>query len=166
MRSAWLASGSPKAQAEMDRIRDLNPTSRPDVREKISRTLKAMHHGPSVRGGNGRGLTEPQRMLMEILGEGWTAEYALSLGKRTPGYPTHYKIDIAHPERKIAIEVDGFSHGARRDLDAKKDTKLGSFGWTVLRFLNRDILNWINTGMPTESFISMTLAQHNILPSQ
>ena len=161
-RSAWLRSDDPKAKAEMARIAALNPTERPEVRAKISRRLKAMKHGPSVRGGNGTGLTEPQAFMLDVLGAGWMAEFPLSLGPRTPGYPTHYKIDLALPERKIAVEVDGFSHGSRKAQDEKKDAKLRSLGWTVLRFSNPDILTWKGSGMPMESSISMTLAEHYI----
>jgi hypothetical protein len=164
-RRAWLASGHPKALAEIERIRSLNPATHPDVRAKISRALKAIHHGPSERGGNGRGLTEPQRILLAALGNGWIPELALSLGRRTPGYPTHYKLDLANPERRIAIEVDGFSHSGRRALDEKKDAKLASLGWTVLRFSNRDILTWSASGMPMGSSISTTLERHDIRPS-
>lgn len=161
-RSAWLRSDNPKAQAELARITALNPSTRPEVREKISRRLKAMKHGPSVRGGNGTGLTEPQAFMLDALGAGWMAEFPLSLGPRTPGYPTHYKLDLALPGRKIAVEVDGFSHGSRKDQDAKKDAKLRSLGWTVLRFSNLDILTWKASGLPTGSSISMILAGHGI----
>lgn len=159
---AWFAAGSPEAEAQRERFRRLNPTDRPEVREKISRTLKAMHHEPSVRGGNGHGLTGPQRMMLAALGPNWRAEYALSLGPRKAGYPTHYKLDLANPALRIAIEVDGLSHHSRRHLDAKKDTKLASLGWIVLRFSNQDILTWSATGMPMDGSISTTLARHGI----
>ena len=60
---------------------------------------------------------------------------------RASGYPTAYKVDIAHPMLRLAIEVDGNSHGViqRRAQDAKKDALLSSLGWTVLRFSNREI---------------------------
>jgi len=119
--------------------------SDPNVRQKVSRILKAMKHKPSVRGGNGHGATLPQRIMHKILGSKWNMEYPLSLGKRIPGYPTHYKLDLANPEKKIAIEVDGFSHRSRKKIDQKKDAKLASFGWKVLRFWNRDILTWNDT---------------------
>src|SRR5436305_6521878 len=161
-RKAWLASGNPKGQAELERIRALNPTAQLETREKISRRLKEMHHKPSVRGGNGTGLTVPQQILLDALGDDWKAEYVLSLGVRTPGYPTNYKLDIANPKRKIAIEVDGESHHSRRASDQKKDAKLASLGWTVLRFWNKDILTWKDLGMPMDGFISTTLVQHDI----
>ena len=161
-RSAWLRSGDPRALAELDRIRKLNSSTLPEVREKISRTLKLMHHGPSVRGGNGRGLTEPQRLLMAALGPNWVAEWPISLGPRMAGYPTHYKLDLALVERRVGIEVDGFSHASRRALDTKKDEMLASLGWTVLRFSNQTILTWITAGMPPDSSVSMILAVHAI----
>lgn len=163
---AWLASGSPEAQTHIERIRALNPTSRPEVREKISRTLKAMNHGPSVRGGNGRGLTVPQQRLLDALGPNWRAEFAISLGRLEPGYPTHYKLDLALPDQRIGIELDGNSHHSRRALDVKKDTKLASLGWTVLRFWNREILTWMDSEMPTGDSISTILEQHGIRPSR
>jgi len=161
-KSAWFRSGDPKAVAELSRIAALNPTARPEVREKISRRLKAMRHAPSVRGGNGTGLTVPQEFMLGVLGGDWIAEYPLSLGPLTPGYPTHYKLDLALPERRIAVEVDGTSHHGRRDKDAKKDERLASLGWTVLRFWNQDILIWRDSGMPMGSSISTTLAAHGI----
>jgi len=156
----------PAAQAEIDRIRALNPMSRPEVRAKVSHRLKSMRHAPSVHGGNGTGLTLPQSMLMGALGEPWQAEFCVSLGRRTLGYPTHYKLDLANGERRVGIEVDGASHYSRKAQDVKKDQKLASLGWTVLRFWNREILDWIASGMPAEHSVSTTLASLGIRPSR
>lgn len=161
-RKEWFKSGIPAALRALERIRNLKPMKNPETRKKVSRTLQAMNHAPSVRGGNGTGLTEPQSKMLGVLGSGWEAEYILSLGQRTPGYPTHYKLDLANEELKVCIEVDGHSHRSRKKQDAKKENKLRSLGWTVLRFWNWDILDWIDSGMPMESSISMTLARHNI----
>lgn len=165
-RSAWLASGSPQALAELERVRLLDPTADPDVRAKISRTLKLRGHGPSVRGGNGRGLTVPQQRLLDVLGPTWEPEFPLSLGPREPGYPTHYKLDLAHRGLRVGIELDGSSHRSRRHLDAKKDAKLVSLGWTVLRFWNETILDWLDSGTPTDGSVSTTLARHGIRPTR
>jgi len=140
-KSAWLHSDDPKAKKEMERIRQLNPSLRPDVCAKISATLRAMKHRPSVRGGNGRGPTVPQRLLMELLGSGWYMEYAISLGPKKDGYPTCYKVDIGNPSLLLVVEIDGFTHGSRRDQDAKKDRCLAELGWRVLRFSNREVLS-------------------------
>jgi len=161
-RSAWLRSGSPAAELELERIRNLNPMSDPTVRDKVSRRLKAMNHQPSVRGGNGQGMTEPQAMLKEILGDSWRVEHSVSLGKLTPGYPTHYKLDLANADLKVGIELDGASHYSRKALDRKKDEKLASLGWTVLRFWNQQILDWMAAGTPTDDSISMTLESKGI----
>lgn len=108
----------------------------------------------------------PQSMLMDVLGEPWQAEFSVSLGPRTPGYPTNYKLDLANVDLRVGIEVDGASHHSRRKLDEKKDAKLGSLGWTVLRFWNQEIIDWIESGMPTESSVSMILASWGIRHSR
>jgi hypothetical protein len=157
----WWAS--PAALESKARIAALNPMANEESRQKMANTLREIGHKPIARGGNGRGPTIPQSIMATALGPQWILEYAVSLGVRTSGYPTHYKLDIANVEMMIGIEVDGDSHvGARRAQDRKKDTKLESLGWTVLRFWNRDILTWKNTGMPTDASISTTLRQHGI----
>ncbi len=94
-------------------------------------------------------MPEPQKKLFNALGDGWIAEYAVSLGGRIPGYPTNYKLDIAKPDIKLGIEVDGFSHVAleRRAQDRKKDAMLNSLGWIVLRFTNKQIMSSIDIVM-------------------
>jgi len=148
--------------AEIERVRALNPMESLETRRKVSSILKAMKHEPSERGGNGHGLTVPQKILMDALGENWIAEYALSLGKKTPGYPTCYKVDLANPGLKVAIEVDGASHHSRKAQDEKKDQKLASLGWKVLRFWNKEILSWKDSDRKMETSISMILEQHGI----
>lgn len=139
-KSAWLHSGTPEANAEMERIRTLNPTDSPEVRAKISATLRAMGHRPKARGGNGRGPTLAQKVLWELLGEGWYLEYPVTLGPKLPGYPTCYKVDIGNPSAMVAVEVDGPSHHSRKAEDLKRDAKLRELGWTVLRFWNQEVL--------------------------
>ena len=161
-RSAWLRSGNPKALKELDRISKLKPMKNQSTRDKVSSVLKAMNHKPSVRGGNGKGMTVPQQLMIDVLAGNWIAEFSISLGKRQQGFPTCYKVDIGHPGLKIAIEVDGNSHYSRKEKDKKKDVKLASLGWTVLRFWNKDILGWIEAGMERGTHISMTLEQHGV----
>lgn len=144
-RREWFQSGSPEAQREIERIRALNPTSRPEVRAKISATLKAMGHGPAARGGNGHGLTAPQQALLDALGPAWRPEFTVGIKPRGSGYPTHYKLDLALPALRLGVECDGYSHCSRRALDEKKDAKLATLGWTVLRFSNREILSSIDS---------------------
>jgi hypothetical protein len=91
----------------------------------------------NIRGGNGTGLTIPQQVLLDELGEGWIAEYAIPTKvKKGLGYPTAYKVDIANPDRMIAIEVDGGRHNMRKEQDKKKEEFLQSIGWKVYRYSN------------------------------
>ena len=127
------------------RMKEQNPMSKEEVREKVSNTLKAMNWKPKVHGGNGCGLTVPQQMLLNEL-DGFVAEFAIKTGfsqKDNSGYPTCYKVDLANEKLKIAIEVDGFSHCSLKaqERDAKKEKFLISIGWKVLRFKNAEILN-------------------------
>jgi hypothetical protein len=89
---------------------------------------------------------------------------AIGLGGRFPGYPTNYKVDLGNIETKLAIECDGHKHKSPKErlIDAKKGEKLASLGWTVLRFWNQQILEWIDTGMPMDSSISTIFKQHGI----
>jgi hypothetical protein len=97
----------------------------------------------AIKGGNGRGPTEPQKLLFDALGDGWYMEYVIKTGD-APNHgrgnkPTHYKIDLANPKYRIAVEIDGASHAGTKEIDDKKDQFLESQGWKVLRFKNRDI---------------------------
>ncbi len=160
-KSRWFKAGSPAAVKELDRIRALNPMSSPKARAKSSRTLRAMGHKPSVRGGNGKGMTVPQAALLGVLAGDWRPEYVVPMGGKR-GLPTCYKLDLAWPARKIAIEVDGHSHRSRKEQDQKKDAALLALGWIVLRFWNWDILNWITGGMQEETAIFQTLQKHRV----
>lgn len=161
---AWYAAGSSDAEKQRARIAALNPTSRLDVREKLSRKLRDIGHKPCVHGGNGRGPTEAQQAMASVLDSSWVVEYALSLGPRQAGYPTHYKLDLANLAMRVAIEVDGRSHYSevKKAQDEKKAEKLASLGWDVLHFWNWDILAWIEAGMPADDPISQALAAYGV----
>jgi hypothetical protein len=124
------------------RMRERNPMYNPVAREKMRTTLRAMGWQPSVRGGNGKGPTAPQLALACALG--WPMEQIVPTraGRTNPDrLPRHYKLDIANPTLRVAIEVDGGSHCGeeRKAQDRKKDSFLRSIGWTVLRFSNREV---------------------------
>ena len=124
------------------RMKANNPMKRTEVREKVALALRDIGHKPRIQGGNGKPLSVPQQRLADALG--WKTEWVYRTGL-TPaeGYPRHYKIDIAHPSQKIAIEVDGTGHTALklRARDAKKQALLEGDGWLVLRFTNRAVMD-------------------------
>jgi hypothetical protein len=145
---AWHHGDTESAAAQ--KVRWMQYTIGPKSEESIQKmkaALKASGHMPKERGGNGTGLTVPQKMLLDCLGAGWIPEHAVSLGKRQAGYPTHYKIDVANPSAMIAVEIDGRSHAGRqrKKADRKKDAALQDRGWIVLRFSNAEILNSIHS---------------------
>ena len=132
-----------------------------DVREKVKQKLKEIGHKPSVRGGNGHGPTNPEKLIMEAIPE-ITWNYAIGLGSRGNGYPSNYKVDLAFPDLKLAIEVNGNSHNvlSRREQDLKKVARLTTLGWTVLRFKNQEVIQ------QTQKVISTILESKGILASQ
>lgn len=118
-----------------------NPMNDPETRTRASAKLREIGHKPSVRGGNGHGPTRPQRLLAEALG--WPMEVVIPTGQRRKGgLPSHYKVDVGNAGLKVAVEVDGASHGllSRQAQDRRKTEWLTGAGWTVLRFTNREVL--------------------------
>lgn len=54
------------------------------------------------------------------------------------------RIDAAYPERKLAIEVDGYEHHSSPDAfqrDRTRQNRLVALGWTVLRFTWADVVH-------------------------
>lgn len=121
-----------------ERMRRNNPMARPESREKMSATLRRIKHRPRQRGGNGSDLPEPQRRLAEYLG--WQTEVVIAPGDGERPY--HYKADIAHPSRRVLVEVDGGSHFSleRQTSDRKRDARLSALGWLTYRFSNQEAM--------------------------
>jgi len=77
----------------------------------------------------------PERLLQNAFSEREIGFYPQYIIER-------FEIDIAFPDEKIAVEVDGnywhnFPHGLPRDR--KKDARLSEIGWKVFRFWESDI---------------------------
>ena len=135
-----------------------NPSHNPKNIEKAKSTKRlngTLHIWKGKRGGNGS-LTAPQQLLACALG--WPMEVTV---KTTPtivpegrrrnylkkkNLPTCYKIDVANPELKIGIEVDGDGHKSKENtlIDQKKTKILRQKGWKILRFTNQEIMNNIS----------------------
>ena len=127
-----------------------NPMFKEECRLKVSKTLREKKHRPVFRGGNGKPLTQPQKLLNEALG--WeNTEYVVKTASVqhlfTPRLPHHLKIDIANPALMIAIEVDGVSHKsvAGQERDRRKNLALSSLGWSVLRFTNQQVMSSLDS---------------------
>ena len=134
------------AQASSERMTAQNPMHNPETREKVSTTLQAMGHRPPVKGGNGQPEPLPQRMLRERLGPAWkTVRVGLSaeVRARFGTEARHYEVDIANPDRRLGVEVDGVNHRARRvrERDKRKDEILAFLGWKIIRMTNDAILS-------------------------
>ena len=130
-----------------NRMKKNNPMQRKDVRNKVAATLKTRNHKPNIRGGNGHGLTECEQLLLVPLSPlGFVGNWVVPTGKQ-PGCPYHYKLDLAHPALKIAVEVDGPSHNAlsRKQQDSKKEAFLRGKGWAVFRFTNQQVRTEISS---------------------
>lgn len=108
---------------------------KPEIRKKVSDTLKSIGHKPVIQGGNGRGPTRHEALMLKLLGQSWLWNYVIILNRHP------YKIDLANPDLKIAIEVDGPSHGSMKVklADRKKVAWLEELGWKVLRFKNSEV---------------------------
>ena len=53
----------------------------------------------------------------------------------------NYIVDFYIAKKKIVIELDGIQHTSEeyRDADKKRDSELGKWGITVLRYSNKDV---------------------------
>ena len=122
------------------RMKQNNPMQDPKAREKIRQSLKGRTF--LARGGNGT-LTQPQQRLAQATG--FAVEYAIPtapVASQFPSLPTCYKVDLADPNHKLAVEVDGKSHRLKkwRYLDRRKTEVLHALGWSVLRFSNQHVM--------------------------
>lgn len=122
------------------------------------------------RGGNGH-YSKHQLLLQKVTG--LKLEHAIPtrpVREIFANTPYSYKVDLAHLDTKLAIEVDGKGHltPMNRIGDKKKEQVLAELGWTVLRFTNKEVemdlircadtvqstisrLKTITTTSPTES---------------
>jgi very-short-patch-repair endonuclease len=66
---------------------------------------------------------------------GWTSQYKVLTGVHSYHEPRYYKLDFAHCNLRLCVEIDGASHrfAGRKERDDQKDEFLRSQGWQVLR---------------------------------
>ena len=135
-----------------------NPMESEAARKAMKKTLQKKGHQPIRRGGNGQLLPVPQLVLLHALGDGWEAELSIATGAGHLNgvYPNAYKVDIGNRNRKIAIELDGDSHGSieRKNKDKKKDEKLAELGWSVFRVSNKKAMDLYTTFTSVDTLLS------------
>lgn len=76
-----------------------------------------------------------------LLREGF-AEPRINLPIRAPGSGESFRLDLAYPAQRIAIEYDGHWHStdrARHRRDRRKDDVLHELGWRVVRASDHDL---------------------------
>ena len=119
-----------------------NPMFRPGIAEKVSRSLKEIGHFPKQQGGNGRELTKPQKALAEALDAQTEYPVLTTQTQREMGAPHCYKLDVAIPSMKLAFQLDGNSHSAKKTREADRNTRrwLAESGWSVLHISNSKAL--------------------------
>ena len=83
-----------------------------------------------------RNMSPPERALWRIL-RAHRLE-GLKFSRQVECGP--YYIDFAARRERLAIELDGDSHGGRELQDAGRTRFLESQGWRVIRFTNADVL--------------------------
>jgi hypothetical protein len=117
-----------------------------ETRVKMSEARKGRPF-PAERGGNGTGMSPTEALIAPLLPEGFLWNYPTSLKGAGAAYPSHYKLDFAHPQRKICLEVDGQTHNSHLGMyrDRKKTEKLQSLGWTVFRIKNMEAWSLYST---------------------
>jgi very-short-patch-repair endonuclease len=83
--------------------------------------------------------SEAERLLIKLLRDngitGWKANYPVG----------GYKVDVAFPKQKVAIETDGWAfHSSQEDFqnDRERQNKIALLGWQVLRFTWLDLTEY------------------------
>jgi very-short-patch-repair endonuclease len=127
----------PDVQAKLVAFRasDRCPIRQPESRRKLVENQRAKGFPNLKYDGS---PTVPQKMLFDAL-PGSVMEFKIPKA----GKGRSFRIDIALPSLKLAIEVDGLSHAKRaeREKDLRKEAALKDAGWILLRFRNEQILS-------------------------
>ena len=136
-----------------DRMKKNNPMANEASLLKMKETMKGR---PFIhRMGNGQ-YTRHQLALFNALSPN-CSEFTLEFPIKTAGanvkdsIPNCYKVDIACPKYRLAIEIDGKSHMTLhgKKSDALKVNVLHQLGWRVLRFTNQQVDEDLNSCVQT-----------------
>jgi very-short-patch-repair endonuclease len=104
---------------------------------------KGRHGSPAARrllqAASDGARSEAERLLVKLLRDngitGWKANYPVG----------GYKVDVAFPKQRVAIETDGWAfHSSQEDFqnDRERQNKIALLGWQVLRFTWLDLTEY------------------------
>jgi len=93
-------------------------------------------HFDTTKNGNNYPVGTPQSELdfLPLLSSaGYITGYVIPTHRPENNGGGYYKLDYAHLEAKVNIEIDGSSHRFKEEKDAKRDAFLRNLGWKVIR---------------------------------
>lgn len=105
-----------------------------DIRDSMIAGQQA--HFATTEHGNNFPVGTPQSELdfaSTLLPAGYVAGYIIPTSRPECNGGGYYRLDYAHVEAKVNIEIDGSSHRFKKDRDKKRDEFLRSLGWKVIR---------------------------------
>jgi len=111
--------------------RSLKTKWTPEARKKLSDTKKRL--GQTFVPSRGA------RKLKRVLGKDWILEYRVPTGRSNLRW---HQVDIANPNCRMIIEVDGHSHTrpSQQRRDRFREWDLFQLGWTVIRVKEESVL--------------------------
>jgi hypothetical protein len=127
-----------------------------ETRLKVKEILIARGYMPEIKGGNGTTLPI-QEELAARLGPAWKTEWVVPVrNHKAHRVAKNLKIDIANPDLKIAVELDGGCHRMRdrRRQDSLKTLYLARKGWFVLRVTNQVAAELCSTSMSKDTLLT------------
>lgn len=104
---------------------------------------KGRHGSPAsrrlLRAASDGARSEAERLFVKLLRQasitGWRANYPIA----------GFKVDVAFPEQKVAVEVDGWAFHSDADVfvnDRNRQNVIALRGWKVLRFTWFDLTEY------------------------
>jgi very-short-patch-repair endonuclease len=101
--------------------------------------IRVANREATTAGRIGRCAIEAERLLVKLLRDndmtGWKTNHPVG----------GYKVDVAFPKQKVAIETDGWAfHTNQEDFqnDRERQNKIMLLGWQVLRFTWLDLTEY------------------------
>lgn len=122
-------------------------TRREEFRVRLARQLAARADGRGTRRGTGllalatgRAESPPESwLLLEVVSMGYPPPEA-NWSLRAPDGTERYRLDLAWPELRIAVEYNGYAvHAGREVLDERRAADLRRRGWIVIMVTVQDL---------------------------